>query len=73
MLRCVDISLAVASKLRQLVKKPLDETGLGLFVGIVFGFFHLVREASGTLGFRIKDLHWANLGVTKDDWPSTAL
>ena len=43
-----------------------DAASVKMFLGVVAGFFCLVVEAAGDLGFQLKDLHWKNLGLTNE-------
>ena len=54
----------------ELVQAPLDATSLKILVDVVAGFFGLVLQGAGNLGYQLNDLHWENLGITVEQAPT---
>ena len=50
----------------KLTQFSAEEVSLRLAVGVMAGFFCLVRRAAGDLNYCLADLHWDNVGVSAD-------
>ena len=50
----------------ELTARPADDEGVVTAVGMIEAFFRLVCFASGDLGYCMNDLHWTNVGVTRE-------
>ena len=55
---------------KELVGTPLDFASLKLLMMAVAAFFNLVVQGAGVMGYQLKDLHWKNVGITKEQAPT---
>ena len=73
----VTVSVLVAERVEHtfqswcdaVVQVPPGASSLKVLVDVTAGFFKLVVEGAGNLGFQLKDLHWNNLGITHGEAP----
>ena len=72
--RGVPVSVLVAERVphtylswcRKLVQAPPDATSLKILVDVVAVFSSSCCRGAGNLGYQLKDLHWKNVGITRD-------
>ena len=60
------VSYSYKEYFEELTARPADDEGVVTAVGMIEAFVRLVCFASGDLGYCMNDLHWKNVGVTRE-------